>query len=273
MNRTIFFHVIRPLFGSLSAVQVRRIEAVLDGLEARSIPAPHAAYILGTAFHESDRFKTLEEYASGDAYEGRKDLGNTKKGDGRRFKGRGFVQITGRRNYADWSTRLGVDLTENPQWAERLDYATDILIDGMMLGTFTGKKLGDYMPSDYVGARRVVNGQDKADLIAGYSRSFREALAKAGCGEASAPQPKPQPIPKPVRDVIDDGDKGAESKTLWGMIASFLAAIAAGFGDLSETVQLALIGLIAAASLFVIYERLRKRSMAKEAKAAMPDGD
>lgn len=92
-------------------------------------------------------------------------------------------------------------------------------------------------------------------------------------GAAQPQQPKPvtRPIPKPVRDVIEDADKGAESKTLWGMIASFLAAIAAGFGDLSETVQLALIGLIAAASLFVIYERLRKRSRAKEAKAAMPE--
>lgn len=75
----------------------------------------------------------MEEYASGAAYEGRKTLGNTEPGDGRRFKGRGFVQITGRRNYTDWAKRLGIDLVGNPALAARLDHVVTILIDGMML--------------------------------------------------------------------------------------------------------------------------------------------
>ncbi len=64
--------------------------------------------------HESDGFNTLEEYASGAAYEGRTDLGNTQKGDGKRFKGRGAIQLTGRSNYAKASQDLGIDLVSNP---------------------------------------------------------------------------------------------------------------------------------------------------------------
>ncbi len=140
------------------------------------------AYILGTAFHECDRFRTMEEYASGAAYEGRRDLGNTGIGDGKRFKGRGFVQITGRRNYKDWSDRLGIDLIASPERAAERRIAARICVEGMMLGTFTGKKLGDYINAergDFVNARRVVNGTDRAELIAGHARSFLAVLERA----------------------------------------------------------------------------------------------
>lgn len=72
------------------------------------------AHFLAQAAHESDHFRTLQEYASGAAYEGRRDLGNVYPGDGRRYKGRGIFQLTGRANYTTMSKKLGVDLVNNP---------------------------------------------------------------------------------------------------------------------------------------------------------------
>lgn len=75
-------------------------------------------HFLSQAAHEAAAFRTLEEYASGEAYEGRKDLGNTHKGDGVRYKGRGIFQLTGRANYAKIGKLIGKDLENNPELAE-----------------------------------------------------------------------------------------------------------------------------------------------------------
>jgi len=78
-------------------------------------PVRQAAFIAQLAV-ESDSFRTFEEYASGRAYEGRADLGNTEPGDGVRYKGRGAIQITGRHNYEKLSEHTGVDFVAHPEW-------------------------------------------------------------------------------------------------------------------------------------------------------------
>ncbi|PAP93980.1 hypothetical protein [Mesorhizobium wenxiniae] len=167
--------------------------------KAEGLLRNQCAYVLGTAWHETGAFKYMREIwgptAAQRKYEGRKDLGNTIAGDGRKFMGRGFVQITGRRNYTDWSKRLGLDLLKEPQLAERPEIAVKILVKGSKLGTFTGKKLADYITlskSDFIGARRIINGTDKAALIAGYAQKFDDLLLLEGYGVA-----KPITAPKP----------------------------------------------------------------------------
>ena len=83
------------------------------------------AHFLAQACHETDHFRTLEEYASGKAYEGRKDLGNVIIGDGIRFKGRGIFQTTGRANYKQLGAKKGnPDLfLKNPELLEQPEYA------------------------------------------------------------------------------------------------------------------------------------------------------
>lgn len=86
------------------------------------------AEFLAQACLETDYFRVLEEYASGADYEGRKDLGNTVAGDGKRFKGRGIFQCTGRFNYANYGKRLGLDLIKEPALAARPDISVRIAV-------------------------------------------------------------------------------------------------------------------------------------------------
>lgn len=108
---------------------------ILDGL-ADAIPSLisefeintplRMAHFLAQCAHESDRFKTMVEYASGAAYEGRRNLGNIVSGDGTRYKGRGIIQLTGRANYTQCGKDLGLDLVNNPTLAASMPTAARI---------------------------------------------------------------------------------------------------------------------------------------------------
>ncbi len=112
------------------------------------------AHFLAQTAHESDGFNTNEEYASGADYEGRRDLGNTKGGDGVRFKGRGLIQVTGRSNYAECGQALGVDLISNPQRLGDFDLAC------LSAGWYwDSRSLNDYADNDDVlTITRIING-------------------------------------------------------------------------------------------------------------------
>ncbi|HEU0134188.1 MAG TPA: glycoside hydrolase family 19 protein [Allosphingosinicella sp.] len=198
INRIFFFAQVRSaLFdGSLKQAQVDGLNAILNHWESRPGPKDDRwlAYMLATAHHETDRsLRPIREYGSTAYFTRRydpppagsnprlaRDLGNVRPGDGARYCGRGFVQLTGRRNYADWARRLGIDLVADPDLALDPAVATRILVEGCILGTFTGRRLSDYLHddvADWRGARRVVNGLDKASLIAGYATRYYAAIS------------------------------------------------------------------------------------------------
>lgn len=154
----------------------------------------------------------MEEIASGAAYEGRLDLGNTQPGDGQRFKGRGYVQITGRSNYTKWSQRLGIDLINNPGLASDPAIAAKILVLGMRDGSFTGVGLSNYIngsKQDFFNARRIVNGTDKASAIAQIAESYLNALRSASTSPTPTPtptNPRPTPITGYREYIVKKGD-------------------------------------------------------------------
>lgn len=101
----------------------RRVDLFLnplnDAMQEFEIDTPaRQASFLAQIAHESGQLQYVRELASGEAYEGRRDLGNTWPGDGRRYRGRGLIQITGRANYAACGTALGLSLLDQPELLE-----------------------------------------------------------------------------------------------------------------------------------------------------------
>lgn len=114
--------------------------------------------------------------------------------------GRGFVQITWQRNYIKAGQELDLDLTSNPDVVLEPEIAAKILVAGSMEGWFTGKSIPDYITlqrSDYVGARRVINGTDKAQTIARLAERYDAALQAEGYGEEPAAPPATEIPSKP----------------------------------------------------------------------------
>lgn len=112
------------------------------------------AHYMGQAVHETGSFTYLEEIASGKAYEGRIDLGNTVAGYGVRYKGRGIFQLTGYANYVLYSKKLGIDLVSDPTRAAQPDISVIIACRFWVDKGLTTLALAD----NYEGITRKING-------------------------------------------------------------------------------------------------------------------
>ena len=111
-----------PVTNSPFEISIRKA-----AIGAKLLGAELAAF-MGQCAHESAKFTTTKEFADGSQYEGRKDLGNIYRGDGVKYKGRGFIQITGRANYTQAGKELGIDLVNHPELAEKPDIAIKVSI-------------------------------------------------------------------------------------------------------------------------------------------------
>lgn len=173
INRTFFFDYARTtLFGGkLRTGQVAGMTLLLDTWEKDHAAKDDRwlAYILATVHHETDQtFRPIEEYG---------------KGRGKTYPpyyGRGYCQLTWDYNYDKFGKLLQIDLLGRPELALDPAHAAPILFVGMIRGLYSGKKLGDYIGGakcNWVGARRIVNGTDKAHAIAEYARRFYAAIS------------------------------------------------------------------------------------------------
>jgi predicted chitinase len=187
-----FYDDVRPLFGGhMSQSQVDGIEAILTAIENAGITDERkTAYILATIFHECA--KTMQPIAEFGKGAGR-DYGKKLKmggGPGKRipyntpdelYYGRGYVQLTWYENYENMGRLLHVDLLNIPELALEPAIAAAIMIKGMTGGLFTGRSLGEFMSddhTDWVNARKIINGLDHAETIAGYAKVFYKGLTE-----------------------------------------------------------------------------------------------
>ena len=185
IERKLFFDEVRvTLFSdSLSQGQVDGMNAVLNHFERISTIEPqdlrHLAYLLATDYHETAyTMQPIEEYGKGAGY----DYSIPDPTTGESYHGRGKVQLTWADNYKYAGEQIHVDLYWRPELALEMPIAVRVIFRGMAEGWFTGKKLSDYIHGnecDFVEARRIVNGTDRAETIAGYAERFQSALLVA----------------------------------------------------------------------------------------------
>jgi Chitinase class I len=175
-NRKKFFDLDRTKFGNLSQGQVNGINNLLTSFESD----PHVtdvrwfAYMLATVKHETaNTFMPIEEYGKGRGHSYGQPV------NGHTYYGRGYVQLTWEKNYANMGKILGIDLVKHPELALNPRYAYQIMSYGMIHGSFTGRRLAQYIHgnvANYYAARQIINGLDRALLIAGYATKFEAIL-------------------------------------------------------------------------------------------------
>ena len=205
-----YFAEHRRAFGPLNQSQVDGVRVLLEGMAADPplTDVRHAAYMLATAWWETAQTMQPIAERGRKTYFNRYDpvlaktpkhrararaMGNTQEGDGYRYRGRGYVQLTWRNNYRRAAEVVGVDLVADPDRAMDPAIAYQIMTHGMRHGWFTGVKLADVLGGsryDYVQARRVINGLDEAQRIAGVARQF-ETILRAALIEKKAESPAP----------------------------------------------------------------------------------
>ncbi|WP_455272259.1 hypothetical protein [Rhizobium herbae] len=200
--RKTFFDAVRvSLFdGVLKKHQVAGLTAILDhGSDVGETDDRWLAYMLATAHHETGRTMqpVRETFAASDSQaiallDSAFDNGRLssvsapywrRDAEGKTWLGRGLVQLTHRTNYEKMTLITGIDLVSRPERAMEMTIAVDILFIGMETGAFTGRRLGQYFSgdrTDWIGARRIINGRDKAELVAGFGRRYLAAIRLAG---------------------------------------------------------------------------------------------
>jgi hypothetical protein len=201
INRRFFFgHAREVLFtGRLTQAQVDGLGFILDVWERSHAKKDDRwlAYALGTAFHETGfTMQPIRERGGKDYFFRMYDPGSplrsrarlarsmdAQPGDGVIFYGRGYVQLTWRKNYARMGKAFGVDLTTDAAAADRAleaELAAKIMFKGMEEGLFTGRKFASYFNAnmeDWRNARRIINGVDCAEVIAIYARKFYSCIS------------------------------------------------------------------------------------------------
>ncbi|WP_137387949.1 glycoside hydrolase family 19 protein [Rhodoligotrophos defluvii] len=261
INRETFFAYVRraPFGGRLTQQQVDGLSAILSHWEAwsQNRDIRWLANMLAQVHHETGgRFAPVREGFAGSDKAARKIVARRSYGKaeatGQVYYGRGLIQLTWLKNYKRMGDLLGVDLVNAPDLALDLDVSIRILFEGMAQGLFTGKGLGDYFNAttdDPIGARRVVNGTDKAKLIAGYHKNFLDALRAA----QAAVIPPADVSPAAAEP---DGPPLVKDTTIWTGIASAAGGLLTGvLGALDNPWALAGFGIVVVALVVLVIKR------------------
>jgi predicted chitinase len=181
IDRKTFYDVVRPkLFGgTMTPAQVDGMETILNEWEKRELTdCRHLAYMLATTKHETNATMQAVREAYWLSEEWRRTHLRYYP-----YYGRGLVQLTWEANYRAMSVVVGADLVTDPDLALEIGHAVQIMFYGMEHGSFTGRRLSDYFngfSNDPVGARAIINGTDKAQLVAAFYFDFLTALKAAG---------------------------------------------------------------------------------------------
>lgn len=253
IDRKIFFAAWRESFGPLKQSAVDTLNLLMDHWEGLGLTDyRQLAYIMGTAHGEvgSALAPVREGFTTGDAAARRHVAGLLAAGKikvnyalrdpetGRSYYGRGLVQLTHKSNYQAMGQLLGLDLVNNPDLALEPGVAVRILVTGMLRGVFTGGKhrldgyfVHDLVEANWIGARRIVNGTDKAQKFAELAQAYYGMLLRATphtvpLPEIYPPPPDVEPVePVPLPEVLPAPDDRAVR-----LIAKLLvfAAVAAG---------------------------------------------